>query len=178
MIMGIKCRIFEHDFKISEEHPSQTFKIPAETEHPHEYLKRTTKLIEYECSRCNETKEEQIDDEELVIDDWKSAGEGEDSKNKESKRISSQRQSSRQAHKEAQKREVPVSIGDVIRGGVENFTHHHSGRIDAIIRYNTFVVFVRDVPEDVQKGDIVKAKVTSFGKEDNCAYSVLNNSPE
>jgi predicted RNA-binding protein with TRAM domain len=62
---------------------------------------------------------------------------------------------SRQAHAAARQREPLVETGDVIEAGVEELTDHHSGRRDALVRVEGFVVFVRDVPDDVEPADVL-----------------------
>lgn len=80
---------------------------------------------------------------------------------------------SRAAHDAAQGREPPVDKGDVIEAGVEKLTEHHSGRTDAMVKVEGFVVFVQDVPEDVEPADMLRAKVLSFNRKGTSASAKL-----
>ncbi|WP_256393416.1 hypothetical protein [Natronoarchaeum rubrum] len=80
---------------------------------------------------------------------------------------------SRQAHEAAQDRAPPVEKGDVIEAGVEELTDHHSGRKDALVKVEGFVVFVTDVPETVEPADMLRAKVLSFNREGTSASAKL-----
>lgn len=80
-----------------------------------------------------------------------------------------QRQKSRAAHEEATKREPPVNIGDSVSLGVREFKTHHSGSKVAVCKKEGFVIFVEDVPDSVEVGDVVEAEVTSFGRGRNSA---------
>lgn len=81
-------------------------------------------------------------------------------------------QESINAHKKAQDRDVPVEIGDVITGGIEDISRHHSGSSDPIVRYEGFVIIVKKSPIDLSIGDIITVKITSFNG-DNSANSVF-----
>lgn len=168
--MGLKCELLGHDYEISEREPSQTFKVPRISDDSNEYIKRTTKPIHYECTRCGSKDMEVIVDQELVVDDWKS-----DQDTNKDERIDKERNESYQAHQEAKEREPPVELGDIVDGGVTEIKHHYSGRTDAVIRVNSFVIFVNDVPDSVEKGDILQAKVTSFAANNNFADAVLQD---
>ncbi len=80
---------------------------------------------------------------------------------------------SQRAHEAAQGREPPVEKGDVIEAGVEKLTDHHSGRKDALVKVEGFVVFVTDIPEDVDPGDMLRAKILSFNREGTSASAKL-----
>ncbi|KDE58461.1 RNA-binding protein, contains TRAM domain protein [Halostagnicola sp. A56] len=77
---------------------------------------------------------------------------------------SSDRQDSLESHKEAQEREPPVDIGDERTVGVEEFTEHHSGERQAVTKVEGFVVFVEDLPSDVDVADAIEIKITSFNR--------------
>lgn len=83
--------------------------------------------------------------------------------------------SSREAHQHAKQRTPPVDIGDEIKAGIEDFSRHHSGRQDAIIRKEGFVIFVKDIPGENSVGDVVCAKITSFNLGGSSANAVLSN---
>jgi len=80
---------------------------------------------------------------------------------------------SKRAHEAAQEREPPVEKGEVIEAGVEELTDHHSGREDALVKVEGFVVFVTDIPDDVEPGDMLRAKVLSFNREGTSASAKL-----
>ena len=71
---------------------------------------------------------------------------------------------SRKAHEAAQEREPPVDIGDVCDFGVTEFTDHHTGSRVAVGKVEGFVVFTEDVPSSISKGDVIRAKITSFNR--------------
>lgn len=77
---------------------------------------------------------------------------------------SSDQQKSAQSHREAQEREPPVDIGDERTVGVEEFTEHHSGEHQAVTKVEGFVVFVEDVPSDVDVADAIEIKILSFNR--------------
>ncbi|SNZ17181.1 Predicted RNA-binding protein, contains TRAM domain [Natronoarchaeum philippinense] len=80
---------------------------------------------------------------------------------------------SKRAHEAAQEREPPVDKGEVIEVGVEELTEHHSGRTDALVKVEGFVVFVTDVPDDVEPADMLRAKVLSFNRDGTSASAKL-----
>lgn len=80
---------------------------------------------------------------------------------------------SKEAHEAAKERNPPVETGDEIEAGVEELTEHHSGRTDAIVRVEGFVIFVKDVPADVEPGDVLRAKVVSFNRKQTSATAAL-----
>ena len=80
------------------------------------------------------------------------------------RRRSSDVRESRRAHEAAQEREPPVEIGETYEFGVTEFTDHHSGQRVAVGKVEGFVVFTEDVPESLDEGDVVRAKVLSFNQ--------------
>jgi predicted RNA-binding protein with TRAM domain len=74
---------------------------------------------------------------------------------------------SRKAHKQAKSRSVPVEIGEVITAGIEDISKHHSGTSNPIVRYEGFVIIVKNSPRDLSIGDIITVKVTSMNKGDS-----------
>ena len=77
---------------------------------------------------------------------------------------SSSARESKRAHEAAQKREPPVNIGETYEFGVTELTDHHSGEEVAVGKVEGFVVFTEDIPGDVAKGDVIRAKVLSFNE--------------
>jgi predicted RNA-binding protein with TRAM domain len=77
---------------------------------------------------------------------------------------SSEARESKQAHEAAQKREPPVEIGETYEFGVTELTDHHSGNEVAVGKVEGFVVFTEDIPGDLSKGDVIRAKVLSFNE--------------
>lgn len=69
-----------------------------------------------------------------------------------------------QAHEAARRRDPPVEIGGTYDLGVLEFTGHHSGESVAVGKVEGFVLFVENVPSDVDEGDVIRAKVLSFNK--------------
>ncbi|MCU4740678.1 RNA-binding protein [Halobacteria archaeon AArc-m2/3/4] len=67
-------------------------------------------------------------------------------------------------HRDAQGREPPVELGDVREIGVQEFTRHHSGERRALGKVEGFVIFVEDVPDDVEVADVIRVKVLSFNR--------------
>lgn len=171
--MSVKCKILGHDYNVSKKDPSQTFKVPRGTGNSEEYVKRTTKSIHYKCTRCSSKKTEEIVDEELVIDDWKS-----DKDDSADEKIAKERDESYQAHQAAKQRDPPVELGEIVEGGVTEIKHHHRGKTEAVIRVGSFVIFVSDIPDSVDKGNILRAKVTSFGANRTCANAILQHDLE
>jgi len=88
------------------------------------------------------------------------------------RRSSSARQSKR-AHDAAQEREPPVEVGETYEFGVTEFTDHHSGDRVAVGKVEGFVLFVDDVPRSVSKGDVVRATVTSFNRDETSADAIF-----
>lgn len=71
---------------------------------------------------------------------------------------------SKRAHEAAQERDPPVKIGETYEFGVTEMTDHHSGQEVAVGKVEGFVVFTEDLPSDVGKGDVIRAKVLSFNE--------------
>lgn len=72
---------------------------------------------------------------------------------------------SKRAHADARDREPPVGLGETHEAGVHEFTTHHSGEEIAVVKVEGFVLFVEDVPGDVQVGDVVAATVLSWNED-------------
>ena len=77
---------------------------------------------------------------------------------------SSDARESKRAHDAAREREPPVEIGETYEFGVTELTDHHSGEEVAVGKVEGFVLFAEDVPGDVGKGDVIRAKVLSFNE--------------
>jgi predicted RNA-binding protein with TRAM domain len=77
---------------------------------------------------------------------------------------SSDARESKRAHEAAQERDPPVEIGETYEFGVTELTDHHSGEEVAVGKVEGFVVFTEDIPGDVAKGDVIRAKVLSFNE--------------
>ncbi|SFB69869.1 Predicted RNA-binding protein, contains TRAM domain [Halobiforma haloterrestris] len=77
---------------------------------------------------------------------------------------SADRRESYERHREAQGREPPVDLGDVERVAVEEFTEHHSGERQAVAKVEGFVVFVEDLPRDLEVGDVIEIEILSFNR--------------
>lgn len=71
---------------------------------------------------------------------------------------------SAERHERAQDRDPPVSIGDEYTVGVREFSHHHSGERHAVTKVEGFVVFVADVPADVEPADTIRVSILSFNR--------------
>ncbi|GAB3705585.1 TRAM domain-containing protein [Halorubrum pallidum] len=69
---------------------------------------------------------------------------------------------SKRAHEAAQQRDPPVDIGETYEFGVTELTDHHSGEEVAVGKVEGFVIFTEDIPGDLGKGDVIRAKVLSF----------------
>ncbi|MFU8867558.1 RNA-binding protein [Natronococcus sp.] len=76
----------------------------------------------------------------------------------------SERRASAERHREAQGREPPVEIGDEATVAVEEFTTHHSGERRAVCRIEGFVVFVEDLPEELEERDVIEVAILSFNR--------------
>ena len=88
------------------------------------------------------------------------------------RRSSGARQSKR-AHDAAQKREPPVELGEAYEFGVTEFTDHHSGDRVAVGKVEGFVVFTEDVPNSVSEGDVIRATITSFNRDETSADAIF-----
>jgi len=71
---------------------------------------------------------------------------------------------SRAAHEAAQQRDPPVDIGDTYEFGIVEFADHHSGERVAVGKVEGFVIFTEEVPERLDEGDVIRAKVLSFNR--------------
>ncbi|MDH5021375.1 TRAM domain-containing protein [Halobacterium rubrum] len=80
---------------------------------------------------------------------------------------------SKRAHDAAQEREPPVDLGETYEFGVTEFTDHHSGERVAVGKVEGFVVFTEDVPSSVSEGDVVRATVTSFNRDETSADAIF-----
>jgi len=76
-----------------------------------------------------------------------------------------------EAHQEAMKRDPPVNVGDRVELGVEELRKHHSGNYTAVCRKEGFFIFVNAVPQTIDEGDVIRAKITSFGEDRNSAQA-------
>jgi predicted RNA-binding protein with TRAM domain len=77
---------------------------------------------------------------------------------------SAEARESKRAHEAAREREPPVEIGETYEFGVTELTDHHSGDEVAVGKVEGFVLFTEDIPGDVAKGDVIRAKVLSFNE--------------
>jgi predicted RNA-binding protein with TRAM domain len=89
------------------------------------------------------------------------------------RRRSSGARASKQAHNAAQEREAPVELGETYELGVTEFTDHHSGDRVAVGKVQGFVVFIEDVPKGVSEGDVIRATVTSFNRDETSADAIF-----
>lgn len=69
------------------------------------------------------------------------------------------------------KRDPPVEIGDKVELGVEELKKHHSGNYTAVCRKEGFFIFVNKVPQSIDNGDKISAKITSFGEKRRSAQA-------
>lgn len=84
---------------------------------------------------------------------------------------------SARAHADAQERDPPVEIGETYAFGVHEFTTHHSGESIAVGKVEGFVLFVEDVPQRVQVGDVVEATVLSWNDGRTSADATFEREP-
>lgn len=84
---------------------------------------------------------------------------------------------SRTRHERAQDREPPVSIGEEYTVGVREFSHHHSGERHAVAKIEGFVVFVTDVPGDVEPADAIRISILSFNRGKTSATATFQGRP-
>ncbi|SEV91994.1 TRAM domain-containing protein [Halobacterium jilantaiense] len=89
------------------------------------------------------------------------------------RRRSSGARQSKRAHDAAQKREPPVALGETYEFGVTEFADHHSGDRVAVGKVEGFVVFTEDVPTRVSEGDVIRATVTSFNRDETSADAIF-----
>lgn len=83
------------------------------------------------------------------------------------------RRQSKQRHREAQQREPPVDVGDEHLAGIEDFSTHHSGERHAICRVEGFVVFVEELPTDVDVGDVIRFRILSYNRGHTSASAMF-----
>ncbi|GGM72144.1 putative RNA-binding protein with TRAM domain [Halarchaeum rubridurum] len=84
-------------------------------------------------------------------------------------RTSTDARESKRAHDAAQERDPPVDIGETYEFGVTEFSDHHSGERVAVGKVQGFVVFTEDVPNAVDEGDVIRAKIMSFNRDNTSA---------
>ncbi|MDL0134383.1 TRAM domain-containing protein [Halobacterium salinarum] len=89
------------------------------------------------------------------------------------RRRSSGARQSKRAHDAAQEREPPVDLGETYEFGVTEFADHHSGDRVAVGKVEGFVVFTEDVPNSVSEGDVIRATVTSFNRDETSADAIF-----
>ena len=89
------------------------------------------------------------------------------------RRRSSDASESRRAHEAAQERDPPVEIGETYEFGITEFTDHHSGERVAVGKVEGFVLFTDDVPDGVDVGDVVEARVLSFNRNRTSADATM-----
>ena len=82
-----------------------------------------------------------------------------------------QREQSQRAHEDATEREPPVEIGEGVSLAIKEFKAHHSGDDVAVCKKEGFVIFVDDVPESAEVGDVIDAEVVSFGEDRTSAQA-------
>ncbi len=85
------------------------------------------------------------------------------------RRRSTDTAASKRAHDAAQERPPPVDIGSTYEFGITEFSDHHSGDQVAVGKVQGFVVFTSDVPASLSKGDVIRAKITSFNRGNTSA---------
>ncbi len=88
-------------------------------------------------------------------------------------RRASNSSASKRAHQKAQSRDAPVEKGEIIEAGVEELTEHHSGETDAVVKVEGFVIFVKDVPREVQPAEMLRVRVLSFNRKGTSASGKL-----
>jgi len=82
-----------------------------------------------------------------------------------------QREQSQQAHDAATDREPPVELGERVSLAIKEFKTHHSGDQVAVCKREGFVIFVNDVPDGADVGDVVDAEIVSFGEDRTSAQA-------
>lgn len=88
------------------------------------------------------------------------------------RRRSAGKRASRRAHEAAQERDLPVELGETYELGITEFTDHHSGDRVAVGKVQGFVVFIEDVPSRVSEGDVIRATITSFNRDETSADAI------
>jgi predicted RNA-binding protein with TRAM domain len=89
------------------------------------------------------------------------------------RRRSAGKRASKRAHEAAQERDLPVALGETYELGITEFTDHHSGDRVAVGKVQGFVVFVEDVPAGVSEGDVIRATITSFNRDETSADAIF-----
>lgn len=82
------------------------------------------------------------------------------------------------AHKKAKDRNAPVEIGDYITAGIEDFSNHYTGETDPVIKYEGFVIFAKKSPDDLDLGDKITVKITSFNEGDSATSIFVRTEEE
>lgn len=85
------------------------------------------------------------------------------------RRRRSESRASERAHEAATQREPPVDLGETYEVGVREFTDHHSGNRVAVGKVEGFVLFVEEVTDDVEVGDVLEVEVLSFNRGETSA---------
>lgn len=80
-----------------------------------------------------------------------------------------------EAHQEAAQKSPPVKRGDEVTLGVHEVKKHHSGVETAVCKKEGFVIFVEEIPDSVNEGDVISAKVTSFNDGKTSADAIYKN---
>jgi predicted RNA-binding protein with TRAM domain len=75
-----------------------------------------------------------------------------------------ERRVSDKRHREVQRREPPVELGETYTVVVEEFTTHHSGERQAVCKVEGSVIFVEDLPDDLEETDVIDATILSFNR--------------
>ena len=71
------------------------------------------------------------------------------------------------AHIDAKDSDYPVSVGEYVTCGIEDFSKHYQRGNEPLIRHKGFVIFVKNAPKNLKIGDVVTVKVSSFNKGDS-----------
>lgn len=80
---------------------------------------------------------------------------------------------SKRAHEEATKRSPPVDIGDVEKMGIIDLTTHHRKGPEAVCEVEGFKIFVQNIPSSLEIGDVLSAKIVSYGRDKTSAKAVF-----
>lgn len=90
------------------------------------------------------------------------------------RRLTAGKRTSKRAHDRAQQRDRPVELGETYELGVTEFTDHHSGKRVAVGNVEGFVVFIEDVPDRISEGDVIRATITSFNRNETSADAIFD----
>ncbi|MFC4436681.1 MULTISPECIES: TRAM domain-containing protein [Natrialbaceae] len=82
-----------------------------------------------------------------------------------------------QRHRDAQQRDPPVEIGETETVAIEEFTTHHTGERHAVCKIEGFVVFVQDLPDDLEATDVIRVKILSFNRGHTSATATFLERP-